>query len=115
VKILIQIQLTDSYGPFLNGPASPRRGSPQLLIPRPHDFWKDFHVKVFSKNEPLEPSTSGGEADYRCGRYGPCSLIGATLEWEFPVESFTSDSVTIQVTPPEGDQVSVDFDLVSFR
>jgi hypothetical protein len=41
--------------------------------------------------------------------------MGAALELEFPAESFTSDSATILVTPPEGDPVSVDFNLTSLR
>jgi hypothetical protein len=34
---------------------------------------------------------------------------------EFPADAFTSDTSTIQVTPPEGDPVSVDFDLTRLR
>jgi hypothetical protein len=42
-------------------------------------------------------------------------LTGATIQFEFLAESFASDSATIQVTPPEGDPVSLDFNLVSLR
>jgi hypothetical protein len=34
---------------------------------------------------------------------------------EFPAVAFTSDFVTVQVIPPEGDPVSVDFDLTRLR
>jgi hypothetical protein len=42
-------------------------------------------------------------------------LIGATLEFDFPADAFTSGTAAIQVTPPEGDPVSVDFDLTRLR
>jgi len=62
----------------------------------------------------LEPFSSSGEPDYICSEYGGgCTLIGATLQFEFPAEDFATDSATIDVNPPEGDQVSVDFDLSS--
>jgi hypothetical protein len=33
----------------------------------------------------------------------------------FAAADFPSDSVTVNVIPPEGDEVNVDFDLTSFR
>jgi len=49
------------------------------------------------------------------GRHGSCIMTGATLELDFPAEAFTSDSATVQVIPPEGDPVSVDFNLTRLR
>lgn len=115
VKILVRIQLTASYGAFVNDPAQTGKHSPPLLIRRSYDFWKDFRVQVSSGNQPLEPSTSRGKPDVICGRGGSCTLTGATLELEFPASLFASDSATIQVTPPEGDQVSADFDPSRIR
>jgi hypothetical protein len=55
-----------------------------------------------------------GEPDYICGD-GGCSLVGATVQLEFLADELRSDSATIQIDPPEGDQVIVDFDLASVR
>jgi hypothetical protein len=85
------------------------------LIPRPHDFWRDFHVQIFDGDQTLSPSDYHGHANYSCGRYGPCFLTGATLEFDFPADAFISDSATVQIDPPEGDPVSVDFDLSTLR
>lgn len=115
VKILIQIQLTDSYGRLMIDPVHERSGSPPLLIPRPYDFWKDFHVLVSSENQPLAPSSFRGTPKSMCGRRGPCILTGATLEFEFPGSVFASDSATVQVLPPEGEPISVSFDLTRLR
>jgi hypothetical protein len=115
VRIVIEIQLTPTYGPFLVPQTSSRSSSPVTPIPRPQDFWRDFQVQISDDSQLLTPSGSHGKANYHCGRHGPCSLIGATLEFEFPAESFTSDSATILVVPPEGSQVSVDFNLITLR
>jgi hypothetical protein len=110
VKITVEIYLTASYGTLIPNPG----GSP-ALVPRPHDFWKDFQVQVFSGNQPLTPSRSRGNPRSSCGRRGPCTLTGATLEFEFSADAFTSDSATIEVLPPTGELVSVPFDLIRLR
>ncbi|PYU68475.1 MAG: hypothetical protein DMG49_15905, partial [Acidobacteria bacterium] len=42
VRIVVQIQLTDSYAPYVIRPTGSRSGSPRGFVPRPYDFWKDF-------------------------------------------------------------------------
>jgi len=114
VKITVEIYLTNSYGALIANPvASPPHSS--ALIPRPNDFWKDFRIQVYNGRQILSPSDSGGRPLYRCGRYGPCRPRGAAVDLEFPAVAFTSDFVTVQVIPPEGDPVSVDFDLTRLR
>ena len=84
-------------------------------VQRSSEFWKDFDVQVFSKDRELRPFTSSGEPNYLCSENGGCTLTGATIQFEFLAESFASDSATVQVTPPEGDPVSLDFDLTRLR
>lgn len=115
VKVLVLIQLTNSYPATMIDRAGRRVGSSPLLIPRHHDFWKDFEVQVFDREQLLAPSASHSHSDSSCGRGGSCVLTGATIELEFPASAFISDSATIEVTPPEGDPVSVNFDLTSLR
>ncbi len=115
VIITIEIFLTNSYGPLIPNPARSRSASSQALVLRPSDFWKDFHADVFDGDKILSPSRFGGHPLYRCGRTGACTTIGAALDLEFPASAFTSDSASIQVVPPEGEPVSVDFDLTRLR
>jgi hypothetical protein len=115
VKIVVQILLTDSYPAYIPRPTGSRSGSPTDFAPRPYNFWKDFQIQIFTANKTLEPFSSSGEPDYICSENGGCTLIGATLQFEFLAESFASDSATIQIDPPEGDPVSVDFSLNSLR
>ena len=115
VKIIVQILLTDSYPAYIPRPTGSRSGSPTGFVPRPYNFWKDFQVQVFARDKTLEPFSSSGEPDYVCSENGGCTLTGATLQFDFSAEDFGSGSATIEVNPPEGDSVSIDFDLDHLR
>jgi hypothetical protein len=115
VRIVVEIQLTPTYGAFLAPQTSSRSSSPPPLIPRPQDFWRDFQAQISDGDQPLTPSDFHGKANYSCGHHGPCILIGATLEFDLPADAFTSGSATIDIVPPEGDPISIDFDLDHLR
>ncbi len=115
VRIIVQIQLTASYPSFIVRPTGTRSGSPNGFVPRPYDFWKDFDVKVSSGDQKLKPFSSSGQPNYLCSDDGGCELTGATLQFDFSAEDFASGSAVIDVDPPEGDPVSVDFDLDHLR
>ncbi|MGC2233521.1 MAG: hypothetical protein WBA09_18635 [Candidatus Acidiferrum sp.] len=115
VRVIIEIQLTATYGALIPTPTGPDPGSPVGFAQRPSDFWKDFQIQVLDNETSLEPLDSSGTPHFGCDPYGGCILTGATLQFDFPAEAFVSDSSTIQVFPPEGDPVSVDFDLSSLR
>jgi hypothetical protein len=115
VRVVVQIFLTDSYGPYLPAPDGARPGSAAGIVLRPSDFWKGFEVRVFSEDKALRPLHSSGEPNYICSRYGGCSLTGATLYLDFPADSFDSNTASVEVYPPEGDPLAVDFDLAALR
>ena len=108
VQIRVEIQLTASYGQFIT------TGSNSGFLLRASDFWRDFQVHIFDGDEQISTSTSHGHANFSCGE-GGCILTGATLVFEFPAVAFTSDTAAIDVDPPEGDPVSVEFDLARLR
>ncbi|HEY6263229.1 MAG TPA: hypothetical protein VIW93_00365 [Candidatus Acidoferrum sp.] len=110
-----QIYLTESYGALIPRSTGARSGSPTGYGFRPSDFWKDFDVQVFNEDKELISVTTSGEPTFLCSYDGGCTLTGATIHLEFLAKSFSSDSATIQVTPLEGEPVSVDFDLTQLR
>lgn len=114
VRVTVQIWLTDSYGPYTVRPASSDSHAVKGFVPRPDDFWRDFRLRVFQKDEMVLPVNAKGQPSYRCEE-DACVLTGATLYFEFPADSFTAETVTVVVNPPEGDSVSVDFDPTSLR
>jgi hypothetical protein len=115
LRIFVEIQLTESYGRLIPISANPRSNSPSDFALRPHDFWKDFDVRIYDGDKELVPADSHGHANSSCGRRGPCILTGATLEFDFPADVFLSDTATIEIVPPEGDPAAVDFDLIRLR
>ena len=116
VAIIIQIQLTASYGPLIVVPARAGSDSGNGFALRPYDFWKDFVVEVFNKDKAVKPISSSGDSVVSCAdASGSCDLSGATLRYEFSAEAFPSGTAVIRITPPEGDAVTVEFDLSSFR
>ena len=115
MRIIVQIQLTNSYAAYIVRPTGTRSGSANGFVPRPYDFWKDFDVKVFSNDKKLRPFSSSGQPNLLCADDGGCELTGATLQFDFSAEEFASGSATIDVDPPEGDPISIDFDLDHLR
>ena len=115
VRMVVQISLTDSYGPYLMSPTNNRYASPQGIGLRPSNFWKDLRFRVYDGDKFTIPTNAQGNATYRCDDEGGCILTGAVVSFEYSADAFTSDTATVQIDPPEGDQVVVDFDLTSFR
>jgi hypothetical protein len=116
VQIIVEIRFTDSYGAYIVRPTSSSSDAPKGFAFRPYNFWKDFDVQAFSADEEeVLPLSFSGEPSVLCSDTGGCTLTGATVTLEFPADAFPSDSATVLVTPPEGEAVSVDFDLSSFR
>ena len=113
VEISVQILLTQSYGPIISG-AQSRSGSSAGMRLRSPGFWHTFKLHIFDGHDEITTDDLNGEPNYMCNQDG-CMLSGATVTAHFPADAFSSDSATIEVLPPEGDPVSVDFDLASLR
>ncbi len=115
VRILVEIELTTSYSAFQAPPSDSSAKSSAQSIPRSDDFWRDFRVQINDGEQAMDPVTPHGRAKFACGDNGPCYLSGATVELQVPSDAFTSDSVTIQVVPPEGAAVAATFLVNSLR
>ena len=114
VEIQVDIQLTQSYGAMIATPTHSRSGSPTGLQQRSPEFWRAFKYRIFDGNEEITTEDISGEPQYQCSE-GGCTLTGAIVYIQFPATAFKSDSAGVEVTPREGDAVSVDFDLSSLR
>jgi hypothetical protein len=114
VRVTVQIFLTASYGAYRAVAMGSDSHSTKGVFVRPSDFWREFRLRTFQKDQLVIPTGANGHPYFRCDDAG-CVLSGATLTFEYPAAAFTESSVTIQIDPPEGDPVVVDFDLTSFR
>src|SRR6266849_1596240 len=115
VRVIVQIILTDSYGPYLVTPAKPRTTATQGIALRSPDFWRDFRFRLYNNDNFLIPSTASGQPTYSCSDDSGCILSGATLTYEYPADSFSGDSASIQIDPPEADPILLDFDLAALK
>lgn len=114
VEIQVEIQLTQSYGAMIAMPTHSRSGSPMAIQLRSPEFWRAFKYRIFDGDEEITTEGISGEPQYQCSE-GGCTLTGAIVYIQFPATAFKSDSAAVEVTPREGDPVSVDFDLSSLR
>ena len=114
VEIQVEIQFTQSYGAFIAAPTHSRSGSPTAIQFRSPEFWRAFKYRIFDSDEEITTEDISGEPQYSCSD-GGCILTGAIVSFQFPAAAFKSDSAGVEVTPREGDPVSVDFDLSSLR
>ncbi|HXY00762.1 MAG TPA: hypothetical protein VEI54_07555 [Candidatus Limnocylindrales bacterium] len=114
VSIRVEIQLTRSYGAFLTKPTGTRSDSPIGIQLRPSSFWRQVKFRFFDGKEEITTDNLAGQPHFLCSENG-CILTGATVRIEFPSSAFTSESARIEICPPEGDRVLVDFDLLSMR
>jgi len=115
VEIQVDIQLTQSYGAMIATPTHSRSGSPTAIQQRSPEFWRAFKYRIFDGDEEITTEDISGEPQYQCSEGGGCTLTGAIVYIQFPATAFKSDSAGVEVTPREGDAVSVDFDLSSLR
>jgi len=115
VVIQVEVLLTESYGPYITRRVSSRSDAPIGFEFRSASFWRDIRFHVTEREEERIPTALHGQPTYFCSGEGGCHLTGAILRLEFPATAFISDSAVVEVTPPEGDPVSVDFDLDLLR
>src|SRR5260370_1697177 len=92
VRIVVQIQLTDSYSPYIVRPTSSRSGAAKGFTPRPYDFWKDFDVQVSIEARKLRPFSSSGHPNFSSSDNQAVLLTAPTHHSLFPPNDFPSGS-----------------------
>jgi hypothetical protein len=109
VRVVVQIGFTETYGLYLSGSTNSRSGSQAAR--RAADFWKDFRVRTFSEDKFVTPINAEGAPSYSCDGPSDCVLTGAVVKFEYPASAFDGQKAIVQVEPPEGDRVTLAFDL----
>jgi hypothetical protein len=114
LKIVIQILFTQTYASVIPRPTGSRSGSPIGFQLRPSDFWRDFKIQIYDRDSLMQTDPPTGDPLYVCDD-SSCVLTGANVTFELLADAFTTDTAGIDITPPTGDPVSVDFDLDHLR
>lgn len=101
---------------------SPNSFSTSLIRPpslnpgdiNPVESWQSYKVRVFDGSEPRQPSSVSGQSQNRCSHTG-CIRVGTAIHLAVPAELFASDSATVEVATPDGQLVTLDFNLSTLR
>jgi len=114
VLVRVRINLTPTYPAYIIDRSS-GKGQPRE---RPEDFWRDFSIRV-TQGERLTPKDVSGRPLHTGGIQGPNpvsgALEGAEVLLKFDAALFRAEPVKVEVLPPEGPSVEVEFDLKDLR
>jgi hypothetical protein len=80
---------------------------------RTEDFWRGVSVGLVQKDKHMAATSVDGQPIYLEG--GDGTVIGADVFVRFSVAGVKSDSLIVEVVPPEGPPVHATFDLNSLR
>ena len=108
----VHIELTPSYNQIDAVRPSSKNGTEKGIVMRTEDFWQDFRYGIKQKEDRIEPRSMHGEPEYsRDDRYGNNGLIGAWVYLDYDAPNVPSDDTEVHVFTPDGQDVSVTFDL----
>lgn len=114
ILVRLQINLTPTYPAYITDRSS-RKGQPRE---RPEDFWRDFSVRVTQGGQ-ITPKNVSGRPLHTGGIQAPNPLAGALegaeVLLEFDAAQFRPEPVKIEVLPPDGPSVEIEFDLRDLR
>ena len=111
VEITVEISFTQTYGLYISEPP-PSNSSGGGTRLRHADFWRDFDIHVSDGKNDLEPDSQFAEPLYLCSDDG-CTLTGSLIHLSFSSDVFSSGAATVDVTTPDDQAISVEFDLDS--
>lgn len=78
-----------------------------------NDFWRGVSIRLIQKKNHMDPTSIDGQLIYADGGGG--TIIGADIFARFSIAGVKSDSLQVEVVPPQGSAVDAIFDLRSLR
>ena len=115
IQLLVEIQLTATYGPYFTQPPKEPSGAAGGVSLRPSDFWRDFQFRFSQGDDEIAPRNVHGEPTYMFSEEGGATLSGAIVWEEFDAREVKSDRATVEIDTPDGQRVAVEFDLTKLR
>jgi hypothetical protein len=108
----VHIEFTPTYNQIDAVRPSSKNGTEKGIVMRTEDFWQDFRYGIKQKEDWIELRSMHGEPEYsRDDRYGNNGLIGAWVYLDYDAPNVPSDDTEVHVFTPDGQDVSVTFDL----
>jgi hypothetical protein len=108
----VHIEFTPTYNQIDAVRPSGKNGAEKRMVMRTEDFWQSFRYGLKQKEDWIDPRSMHGEPEYsRDDRYGNNGLIGAWVYLDYDAPNVPSDDTEVHVFTPDGQDVSVTFDL----
>jgi hypothetical protein len=117
ILLEIHIEFTPTYGQIDAQSSSGHAAGDKGITLRTDDFWQDFRFGIKQKQDWIEPRSTHGEPHYALadGYAASGSLIGAWVWVEYDARNVPSDDTEVHVFTPDGQDVSVKFDLEKLK
>ena len=79
---------------------------------RTEDFWQNFRYRVKQKKDWIDPRSTHSDPEYGSSdSYVSALLMGAWVYLDYDAPNVPSDYTEVHVFTPDGQDVSVTFDL----
>lgn len=112
----VHIEFTPTYNQIEAVRPSSKNGAEKEIVVRAEDFWQNFGYGIKQKEGWIEPRSMHGEPEFsRDDSYGNNGLIGAWVYLDYDAPNIPSDDTEVHVVTPDGQEVSVTFDLAKLR
>lgn len=113
ILLEIHIEFTPTYNHIDAQRSSANAAGEKGITLRTDDFWRDFRFGIRQKQDWIEPRSTHGEPQYALAdSYGTSGgLIGAWVWVEYDARNVPSDDTEVHALTPDGQDVSVKFDL----
>ena len=113
ILLEIHIEFTPTYNQIAAQRSSSNAAGERGITLRTDDFWQDFRFGIKQKQDWIEPRSTHGEPQYTLadGYSASGSLIGAWVWVEYDARNVPSEDTEVHILTPDGQDVSVKFDL----
>jgi hypothetical protein len=117
ILLEIHIEFTPTYNQIDAQRSSSNAAGEKGITLRTDDFWQDFRFGIKQKQDWIEARSTHGEPQYALADgYGASGgLIGAWVWVEYGARNVSSDDTEVHVLTPDGQDVSVKFDLDTLK
>jgi hypothetical protein len=117
ILLEIHIEFTPTYNQIDAQRSSSNAAGAKGITLRTDDFWQDFRLGIKQKQDWIEARSTHGEPQYALADgYGASGgLIGAWVWVEYDARNVSSDDTEVHVLTPDGQDVSVKFDLDTLK
>jgi hypothetical protein len=113
--LIVHIEFTPTYGLIDAGHSSDQAAGAKGITLRTEDFWQGFRYGIKQNEDWIDPRSLRAEAQYGGLDNSGSVLIGAWVYIEYDARNIPSDDTEVHVFTPDGQDVTVTFNLAKLH